>query len=97
MQKDRVPLPALAGVFATALLALAAPQQAQAAKSYNASHSNTATVDIRHGAYSGKRRHQPIKIRREIDSASPKLLNTHHRAANAYDLGHGQVTGRRMH
>jgi hypothetical protein len=72
---------ALVGAFATVLLAAAAPQQALAAKTYNASHSNTAHLMLRHS-------HHGRVPQRSIHRFKPSS----HR-----DVNHGAYSGKRRH
>jgi len=72
---------ALVGAFATALLAAAAPQQALAGKTYNASHSNTAHLMLRHS-------HHGRTPQRPVHSFKPSS----HR-----DVNHGAYSGKRRH
>jgi len=95
MRDNPLPVVALAGACAAALLIASASQPASAAINYNASKSNTAAlmahpthacsprlsrrckglktkIDLGHGAYAGKRRHQPVALHRTIDSTSPR-------------------------
>jgi type VI protein secretion system component Hcp len=80
MLNNRVPMPALLGASVVALAALVFAANGAAAKVNNSTtrsntQHNVTRMDPARGQFTGKRRHYPLKIRRYVDSASPRYFN----------------------
>jgi type VI protein secretion system component Hcp len=79
MLNNRVPMPALVGASVVILAALVLTANGAAAKVNNSTtrsntQHNVTQIDPARGQSVGRRRHHPLKIRRYVDSASPRYF-----------------------